>query len=390
MPYSDLEVGDQTRVTPIENQTPVPVRELEAEYKLTQFETPFILISLFRQIRQKLKEPKITVPPQYYAGEAPLPVTEMRAWYKDLPRQLRQLPELTKYLVLRELKALHILPKSYQMPEAPDIWQDYRAQPGSWLNSLLVHALVLMALILPFYIARRLHGQPPPKQQVIPVDISPYLNQLQASAKKSGGGGGGGDRSPTPPSKGNIPKFSHTQFTPPMAKVPDIVPKLPMQPTLLGAPQLKLPQMADANFGDPHGVLGPLSNGPGTGGGIGTGSGTGIGEGNGAGLGPGQGGGTGGGYFSVGGNVSAPVPIYNPTPAYSEEARKAKYQAVVVLWIAVDANGNVSDPRVVRPAGMGLDEKAMETVKTWKFKPAMRSGVPVKVQIEVEVTFRLF
>jgi TonB family protein len=107
-------------------------------------------------------------------------------------------------------------------------------------------------------------------------------------------------------------------------------------------------------------------------------------------LGPGEGGGTGGGIYSVGGGVSAPIPIYKPEPAYSEEARKAKYQGTVVLWIVVDTQGNVTDPRVVRPLGLGLDEKALETVRTWKFKPALRNGSPVPVRVIVEVSFRLF
>ena len=151
------------------------------------------------------------------------------------------------------------------------------------------------------------------------------------------------------------------------------------------------PMASNMPWGDPQGVLGPPSNGPGTGGGIGSGEGTGIGSGKGGGLGPGEGGGPGGGVFSVGGNVSAPIPIYKPEPAYSEEARKAKYQGTVVLWIVVDAQGNVNhDVRVVKPLGLGLDEKAVETVRTWKFKPAMRNGVPVPVRVIVEVSFRLF
>ena len=107
-------------------------------------------------------------------------------------------------------------------------------------------------------------------------------------------------------------------------------------------------------------------------------------------MGPGEGGGTGGGVYSVGGNVSAPIPIYKPEPAYSEQARKAKYQGTVVLWIIVDAQGGVRDVRVVKPLGLGLDEKAVEAVKTWKFKPAMRNAVPVPVRVMVEVQFRLF
>jgi TonB family protein len=106
-------------------------------------------------------------------------------------------------------------------------------------------------------------------------------------------------------------------------------------------------------------------------------------------LGPGEGGGTGNGPYTVGGGISAPILIYNPLPAYSEEARKAKFQGIVVLWIVVDSQGNVTDSRVVRPLGLGLDEKATETVRTWRSKPAMRNGVPVAVRVGVEVSFRL-
>jgi TonB family protein len=92
----------------------------------------------------------------------------------------------------------------------------------------------------------------------------------------------------------------------------------------------------------------------------------------------------------VGGGVSDPIAIYKPDPAYSEEARKAKYQGTVVLYIIIDAKGDVTECRVVKPLGLGLDEKAVETVRTWKFKPAMRNGTPVPVRVMVEVSFRLF
>ena len=99
----------------------------------------------------------------------------------------------------------------------------------------------------------------------------------------------------------------------------------------------------------------------------------------------------GGGAYSVGGNVTAPIPIFRPDPPYSEEARKAKYQGVVVLLIVVDAQGNVlPDVRVVKPLGLGLDERAVDTVRTWKFKPGLRNNVAVPVRVMVEVTFRLF
>ena len=165
-----------------------------------------------------------------------------------------------------------------------------------------------------------------------------------------------------------------------------------MQPTLLGPPELKLPAMKlDLPWGDPNGVAGPPSGGPGTNGGIGTGDGTGVGPGKGPGAGPGSGGGCCEGPFQVGiDGVSAPIPIYSPEPAYSEEARKAKFGGIVNLWIVVDAQGIVHNVQVAKHLGMSLDEEAIKTVSTWKFKPAMRHGVAVPVQVLVEVSFRLF
>ena len=141
--------------------------------------------------------------------------------------------------------------------------------------------------------------------------------------------------------------------------------------------------------GDPLGKLGPPSNGPGSGGGIGSGKGGGIGSGDGGGFGPGSGGGVGGGAFKVGGGVSAPLLISKVEPEYSEEARKAKYQGTVLLYIEVDPSGKAVNIRVVRSLGLGLDEKAIEAVKKWKFKPGYKNGQPVTVQATIEVNFRL-
>ena len=94
--------------------------------------------------------------------------------------------------------------------------------------------------------------------------------------------------------------------------------------------------------------------------------------------------------FRVGGGVSAPKAVYAPDPEYSEEARKAKYQGTCVLWLVVGPDGRPRDIRVARTLGLGLDEKAIEAVRTWKFEPAMKDGKPVAVQINVEVEFRLY
>ena len=421
----------QVETGPAKMSPPNPPRRDE-QFQVTFVETPSVLVSAFRSIRDWLREPKVTVPAQYYRGEAKLPATDMRPWFMDLPSQLkvafekprdpigiynheqqekRALCAFALALVLgaagwfwrQETTLLLGVIAGFALgelagslifksrPYPPDIWHDFRMQKASWVNSALVHTIALTLLLLPYILARMWQPVKAATRTEV-VDISPYLPMITpASAKKAGGGGGGGDRSPTPASKGAIPKFSRVQMTPPMAVIPNPNAQLQVAPTLLGPPELKLPQMsANANWGDPSGVVGPASNGPGWGGGIGSGSGGGVGSGNGGGLGPGEGGGVGGGVYSVGGGVSAPIPIYKPEPAYSEEARKAKYQGTVVLWITVDTAGGVTDCRVVKPLGLGLDEKAVETVRTWKFKPALRSGTPVPVRVMVEVSFRLF
>jgi TonB family protein len=94
--------------------------------------------------------------------------------------------------------------------------------------------------------------------------------------------------------------------------------------------------------------------------------------------------------FHMGGGVSPPKAVFAPDPEYAEEARKAKLQGKCVLRLVVGTDGCAHDVRVSHTLGLGLDEKAIEAVKTWKFEPAMQDGKPVAVQINVEVTFRLY
>ncbi len=262
------------------------------------------------------------------------------------------------------------------------IWKDYRQQPASWVNSLLVHLTILAGIALPYAwgpLASRVRPHAPVTPLYFPA---PYRLQVE-----SNGGGGGGQREPLPASKGIIPPFSQTPLAPPSAH-PIVNPQLAVQASLLGPPDLKLPEMSGADvWGDPNGVLGPWSSGPGCCDGIGDGKGPGVGSDKGPGYGPGPGG---PGVFSVGGDVTAPVATYQPEPPYTEEARKAKLSGVVTLAIVVDSQGIPRDIRIVRSLGMGLDQKAVETVSSWRFKPAMRMANPVSVQVLVEITFRLF
>ena len=94
--------------------------------------------------------------------------------------------------------------------------------------------------------------------------------------------------------------------------------------------------------------------------------------------------------YPLGGRVSAPYPHFKPQPPYSEKARIAKYSGTVVLRLVVNEGGSVSDVAVVKPLFFGLAEQAIQTVRTWKFGPALRDGTPVPVRVIVEVNFRLY
>jgi bla regulator protein BlaR1 len=94
--------------------------------------------------------------------------------------------------------------------------------------------------------------------------------------------------------------------------------------------------------------------------------------------------------YHIGGDVSAPKLIFAPDPEFTEKARRAKYQGVCVISTVVDAQGNPTQVLVVRHLGMGLDKKAVEAVKKYRFTPAMRLGNPVAVQVNIEVNFRVY
>lgn len=189
--------------------------------------------------------------------------------------------------------------------------------------------------------------------------------------------GGGGQRSPLPPIKGELPKPAPKAFTPPLATIEH--PILVMDTSLLAAPDAwAAPTSA---IGNPLGAF-TGGGGPGTNGGLGSGTGgTGIGNQTGAGIEA--------GIFDAGHGVTNPEPIVRVEPEYSEEARKAKYSGTVLLSFVVNKDGTTSDFQVERSLGMGLDQKAIEAVGKWRFRPGTAKGVPVRVRAEMVVTFRL-
>jgi periplasmic protein TonB len=272
-----------------------------------------------------------------------------------------------------------------------DIWGFYNYKKNGALGSTVAHIVVLAAIIGGTILARRWVKEiVQPKETVTLIAPEPTPT-MQPSRKAVSGGGGGGDRDILKASKGRVPKLAMQQITPPAVVVRVQHPKLTAEPTVVVPPQVKLASNMLPNLGNPTtSVPLPPSNGTGSGGGIGSNMGGGIGAGSGPGLGVGSGGSTGGGVFHVGGGVSAPKALYAPDPEYSEEARKAKYQGTCVLWLIVGPDGKPRDIRVSQTLGLGLDEKAIEAVKQWKFEPAMKDGKPVAVQITVQVDFHLY
>lgn len=260
--------------------------------------------------------------------------------------------------------------------------------PRSRITSLILHVGIIGAVlwlgsrmpkvIVPTQVLTRvdfkLFTPPPPAPKILPV------------APKAGGGGGGGAHHIVEPSKGRAPEVAKvTLNAPQLARLEH--PKLPVEPT----EPIKLPDSPRmANLGLPDSPQVKLaSQGNGSGSGFGHGVGGGLGGGHGLGAGPGSGGGYGGGVMGVGGGVSAPVVIHSIEPEFTDQARQANFQGTVALQLIVDTNGDPQNVRVTRHLGMGLDEKAIEAVKQYKFKPAMYQGHPVAVQMIVDVDFHL-
>ncbi|MDQ3069359.1 MAG: energy transducer TonB [Acidobacteriota bacterium] len=237
-------------------------------------------------------------------------------------------------------------------------------------------------------------------------------------AGPGGGGGGGGMRQKTPPPRIQMkrPKPSPASQPVPVRRPPPVTSRAkvaipPPQPAVRpvvrettpidlpkpapAAPAVAAPVVsAPADPQDKAGTLdstsrGAASSGSGTGGGAGTGAGTGIGDGDGAGLGPGSGGGTGGGPYRPGSGIDPPSLLREVKPTYSDDGRRQGVEGDVVLEIVVRRDGSVGDVKILRRLGAGLDQRAIDAVRQWRFSPARRQGTPVDVIVEVAVEFKL-
>ena len=264
---------------------------------------------------------------------------------------------------------------------------------GAMGFSTIVHAVVILGML---FIATQLPDVGPldlrQAMEEAPTNRIVFLNQ----PGPGGGGGGGGNKSIEPPRLAQ--DIGKDKLTVPVTKPPEIVP--------VESPEDELPKQdfnipAKAMASAEQSLVGVIdgmkssnsttSQGPGSGGGAGTGTGTGIGPGSGSGLGPGWGGGFGGGAYRPGSGIELPRLLREVKPQYTADAMRAKIQGTAVLDCVVTAEGTVGECQIVRSldSSFGLDQKAVEAAKQWRFVPGKRQGQPVPVLVTIELTFTL-
>jgi protein TonB len=308
---------------------------------------------------------------------------------------------------LRLANTFHLPPKPALFDE-PSV-QDRRRAGVPVLVSSIVHAsLIALAVVLTTMDA----NTAPTEERVHEPTHLVFL----AIPGPGGGGGGGGLRQQAPPpnverkgptrdqisvplatprpavtSRRDIaPPKNPTPAAPPLEPVP-----APKEPDPLPSNILVAPVVAAATSSrDRDGLIergqgDADSHGPGNGGGTGTGRGNGSGEGDGSGIGPGWGGGTGGGPYRPGSGIEPPRLVREVKADYSEEGRRRGISGDVLLEIVVRSDGTVGDVRVLKSLGAGLDQRAEQAVRQWRFEPARRKGAPVDVLVEVAVEFML-
>jgi protein TonB len=236
--------------------------------------------------------------------------------------------------------------------------------------SILIH---LGAILLLLVISAHLSVPPVlprPEQKSVILFAPPHVREARHIAEPTGGG----NRSREAARRGETPPRAHHTFVLPVARTVSDAHLLAS--SVIEAPDVRV---SSGPPGLPDGLL----------------NGTGLGRGGPSGIGGGCCGGAGdhNGDGGVDGRraqpTTLPLLIYRVEPEFSEEARKAKYGGTVLISIRIGINGLPEDLRVVQGLGLGLDEKALEAVSKWRFRPASRGGKPVPAPALVEVHFHL-
>jgi len=275
---------------------------------------------------------------------------------------------------------LHTTSRPIVLPDRMAVKRDPRATG----LAIVINCFALVALI--WFGSRKIVAVVTPRPvttHVTLVDPLPPPPVLPVAPPKAVAmSGGGGQHTPIPVSHGNPPKFEPKPTIMPAVQ-PTAAPKITMavQPTINVQADLKMAKADVPSLG--------ISSAPSVVVSAGNGAGAGLGAGFGNGLGSGSGGNFGGGVFKVGGGVSEPQVISAPAPGFTEEARQAKVSGKVIVYLQVSPDGRPMHVRLVRGLGMGLDEKALEAVRQYRFKPAMKDGHPVTVEMNVEVNFQI-
>ncbi len=290
--------------------------------------------------------------------------------------------------------------------------------PGSLFSIFGANAELRRSAAVPFALSSTVHAgivafavflatfNLSPRAAVLKTDdhsADPMRLVFLATPGPGGGGGGGGlQQKPAPP---KALREGHRTINSPLPerREPKPIVPTPAPPEPKPAPPLQAEQLptiiapivtAPADTRTRVGVLEQTtaendSHGVGKGGGVGTGTGTGLGEGDGSGVGPGSGGGTGGGPYRPGSGIEAPRLLREVRADYTEEARQRGLAGDVVLEIIVRRDGSVGDVKILQGLGLGLNDRAVQAVRQWRFAPARRQGVPVDVIVEVAVEFKL-
>ncbi len=264
-------------------------------------------------------------------------------------------------------------------------WSGYPVRRVNFVASVAMHALMLCLLGAGLVMVKSIVPRVEP-QMGVSVRLEPITAPI--GTQESLGGGSGGTMDKRKATVGMAPRAAHEQLTTPVVLQNNQHPRLEAEATVIAPPDLNIARARQ--IGDPLSDIAAPSNGPGVNGGIGGNAGGGVGVGEGPGRGNRYGTGCCDGIYPFGNGVSMPRAIYSPEPEFSEEARKSKYQGEVTLLATIGADGRTRNLVVVRSLGMGLDEKALETVRTWRFDPAKKDGHPVAVQMNIIVNFHLF
>jgi TonB family protein len=293
--------------------------------------------------------------------------------------------------LVREIAAACPAPSSHPTFFAVVKSRPHRPRTGLFASAGL-HALVVVLIVSSLALVGAsgidTSEPPPPAHLVFLMTLGP-----------GGGGGGGGVKIPLPTRRAarKSPEIKKVSTPLPEVKPPPPPPEPKVEPPpvppppVVQAPVVTTPTDPVEVKGQPAPVARPqpADQGSGSGGGAGRGVGQGVGEGAGSGIGDGSGGGVGGGPFRPGAGIEPPSLLREVKASYTDDARRRGVAGEVLMEIVVRRDGSVGDVRVLRGLDRGLDQRAIEAVRQWRFAPAKRHGAAVDVIVEVAMDFKL-